>query len=176
MTIAARDYERALSAAISKSYLARFPASARDALLARSTRIEVPGASRSIVKATIELGHSLELSVIAEGVEDGAQLRALHEFGCDRAQGYRISRPLSAEDVPGLARSRIEQVLRLDRTARSRAFGPFALRPLPRPRSLPRDERSAVDDETLRRGDRRRLAQRLAGGPIDGVDHNRAPV
>src|SRR5258708_6493067 len=42
MTIAARDYERAVAAAVSKSYLARFPAAARDALLSRSTRIEVP--------------------------------------------------------------------------------------------------------------------------------------
>src|SRR5260370_7446862 len=42
MTIAARDYERAVAAAVSKSYLARFPAPARDALLSRSTRIEVP--------------------------------------------------------------------------------------------------------------------------------------
>jgi diguanylate cyclase (GGDEF)-like protein/PAS domain S-box-containing protein len=57
-------------------------------------------ASRSIVRATIEVGHALGLVVTAEGVEDSAQLVALQELGCDNAQGYFIARPMSGPEVP----------------------------------------------------------------------------
>ncbi len=50
--------------------------------------------NRSIVRSTVDLGHNLGLSVVAEGVEDEATLRALAELGCDVAQGYYLSRPL----------------------------------------------------------------------------------
>jgi EAL domain-containing protein (putative c-di-GMP-specific phosphodiesterase class I) len=49
---------------------------------------------RAIVRATIDLAHSLGLQVVAEGVEDAATLRLLVEMGSDRAQGYHIARPL----------------------------------------------------------------------------------
>ena len=49
---------------------------------------------KSIVRATIDLGHSLKLNVIAEGVEDADTLHLLSELGCDMIQGYFISRPL----------------------------------------------------------------------------------
>jgi diguanylate cyclase (GGDEF)-like protein len=47
-----------------------------------------------IVRSTINLGHDLGLTVIAEGVEDEPTLERLALLGCDRAQGYHISRPL----------------------------------------------------------------------------------
>jgi diguanylate cyclase (GGDEF)-like protein len=47
----------------------------------------------AIVRASVELGHALGLSVVAEGVEDLATLAVLAELRCDRAQGYLISRP-----------------------------------------------------------------------------------
>jgi diguanylate cyclase (GGDEF)-like protein len=47
-----------------------------------------------IVRSTIDLGHNLGLSVVAEGVETAATQARLREFGCDIAQGYGISRPL----------------------------------------------------------------------------------
>ncbi len=50
-----------------------------------------------IVRSTINLGHDLGLKVIAEGVEDRATLERLALLGCDLAQGYHLSRPLSAE-------------------------------------------------------------------------------
>jgi diguanylate cyclase (GGDEF)-like protein len=50
----------------------------------------------AIVKAIIQLGHTLQLSVIAEGVETGRQLAVLAGLGCDAAQGYYFSKPLSA--------------------------------------------------------------------------------
>jgi len=50
-----------------------------------------------IVRSTINLGHDLGLEVIGEGVEDEPTLLRLASLGCDLAQGYHISRPLSAE-------------------------------------------------------------------------------
>ena len=50
-------------------------------------------ANAAIVRATIDLAHSLGLSVTAEGVEDAATLDALKALGCDHAQGYYLSHP-----------------------------------------------------------------------------------
>jgi EAL domain-containing protein (putative c-di-GMP-specific phosphodiesterase class I) len=52
-----------------------------------------------IVRSTIDLAHSLNLRVIAEGVEDQETLEKLTALGCDEAQGYFISRPIPAEDL-----------------------------------------------------------------------------
>ncbi len=49
-----------------------------------------------IVKSTIELGHNMGLKVIAEGIENREIWNKLNALGCDEAQGYFISRPLSA--------------------------------------------------------------------------------
>jgi EAL domain-containing protein (putative c-di-GMP-specific phosphodiesterase class I) len=49
-----------------------------------------------IVRAIVNLGHSLGLSVIAEGVETEGQLMRLRAFGCDQVQGNLISPPVSA--------------------------------------------------------------------------------
>ena len=54
----------------------------------------------TIVTSTIELGHSMGLKVVAEGVEDALAWNLLRRLGCDFAQGYLISRPLSPESVP----------------------------------------------------------------------------
>ncbi|MEO6680259.1 MAG: EAL domain-containing protein [Pseudomonas sp.] len=49
-----------------------------------------------IVRSTIEMSHNLGLKVVAEGVEYAHSLRLLERWQCDTAQGYLISRPLSA--------------------------------------------------------------------------------
>ena len=46
-----------------------------------------------MVAAVIGLGHTLGLTVIAEGVETPAQLARLDELGCDDAQGHLFARP-----------------------------------------------------------------------------------
>lgn len=61
----------------------------------------------SIVKAIIQLGHSLQLTVIAEGVELDAQLAFLSESGCDEVQGYLYSRPVPAEQFAQLLESEL---------------------------------------------------------------------
>jgi diguanylate cyclase (GGDEF)-like protein len=52
----------------------------------------------TIVRSTIELGHSLGLKVVAEGVEDPEGFAQLRALGCDSAQGYYMSPPLPAEE------------------------------------------------------------------------------
>ena len=50
-----------------------------------------------IVRSTIDLGHNLGLKVVAEGVEDQQSWDRLKALGCDAAQGYHMSKPLSVE-------------------------------------------------------------------------------
>jgi diguanylate cyclase (GGDEF)-like protein len=66
---------------------------------------ETDRGARLLVRATIELGHTLGLRVVAEGVEDDATLSVLADFGCDLAQGYFIDVPLPAEEVTFLQRT-----------------------------------------------------------------------
>ncbi|EWH03812.1 putative bifunctional diguanylate cyclase/phosphodiesterase [Halomonas sp. BC04] len=53
----------------------------------------------TIVRSTIEMGHSLGLRIVAEGVENAASAALLKEYGCDFLQGYWIARPLPADSV-----------------------------------------------------------------------------
>lgn len=52
----------------------------------------------AIVKATAELGHSLGLAVIAEGIEDAETAHRLAAMGCDEGQGYHFGRPVPAAE------------------------------------------------------------------------------
>jgi EAL domain-containing protein (putative c-di-GMP-specific phosphodiesterase class I) len=60
----------------------------------------------AITTAIINLAHSLELRVIAEGVEKEEQLAFLHQQQCDAVQGFWFSPPLSASDFTGLLAAR----------------------------------------------------------------------
>lgn len=55
--------------------------------------------AKSIAEMVIELGHSLHLQVIAEGVEDQKQAKRLTELGCNEAQGYFYARPMEADSL-----------------------------------------------------------------------------
>ncbi|MGH8173033.1 MAG: EAL domain-containing protein, partial [Rhodanobacteraceae bacterium] len=52
-----------------------------------------------IVRSTIELGHNMGLSVVAEGVECERALEMLKQLNCDMAQGFLISKPLPPEEL-----------------------------------------------------------------------------
>ncbi|GHH37525.1 putative bifunctional diguanylate cyclase/phosphodiesterase [Lentzea cavernae] len=64
----------------------------------------------AVVRSIVELGHSLGLVVVAEGVEDDAARDQLVGMGCDVAQGYLISRPLSEDRFEAWLRARTVQV------------------------------------------------------------------
>jgi EAL domain-containing protein (putative c-di-GMP-specific phosphodiesterase class I) len=55
--------------------------------------------SRTVIRSIVELGHSLGLQVVAEGVEDPVALDYLRAIGCDMAQGFYIARPMPAVKV-----------------------------------------------------------------------------
>ena len=63
----------------------------------------------AIVAATIAMGHSLGLTLVAEGVETPEQRRFLTEHGCDRIQGYLVGKPMPADELVDLL-----QIARLD--------------------------------------------------------------
>jgi EAL domain-containing protein (putative c-di-GMP-specific phosphodiesterase class I) len=58
-----------------------------------------------LVRTSIEVGHSLNLTVIAEGVETADQWRTVRDLGCDSAQGYLISQPIH----PSQLRNAVDQ-------------------------------------------------------------------
>lgn len=83
----------------SLAYLNRFPIDT--VKIDRSFIRNVPDShsDTQITSAVIALGHSLGLSVIAEGAETQAQIDFLRKEGCDEVQGYFFSRPIPADDV-----------------------------------------------------------------------------
>ncbi|MBP6817122.1 MAG: EAL domain-containing protein, partial [Burkholderiaceae bacterium] len=63
---------------------------------------------RAITMAIIGLGHTLGLTVVAEGVEREAEAVLLREAGCDELQGFLFARPMPAQALPGWIASRAE--------------------------------------------------------------------
>jgi diguanylate cyclase (GGDEF)-like protein len=61
--------------------------------------METDPGNATIVQSTVDLGHNLGLEVVAEGVEDMHTYNKLAALGCDYAQGYFLSKPLSAEKL-----------------------------------------------------------------------------
>ena len=55
---------------------------------------------RAIVGAIVDLAHALDLTVVAEGVEDESTLAVVGEMGCEQAQGYLMCRPLPPDEIP----------------------------------------------------------------------------
>ncbi|MDZ4154645.1 EAL domain-containing protein, partial [Methylicorpusculum sp.] len=56
-------------------------------------------ANQAIVRAIMALGNSLNIEMIAEGVESMAELEAIKLFDCQEIQGYLISRPIPANEL-----------------------------------------------------------------------------
>ncbi len=83
----------------SLTYLKRFPVEAIKVDRTFVNGLGIDQEDSTIVEAVVNLGHSLGLSVVAEGVETPLQLTRLREIGCDRGQGYLFGRPRPAELV-----------------------------------------------------------------------------
>jgi diguanylate cyclase (GGDEF)-like protein len=88
----------------SLSYLKRFPVDFLkiDQSFVSDLANDTDGVA--IAQAIVSLGHALGLRVIAEGVETVAQRHLLCAMGCDEAQGYLFSRPLTAADMEAFLR------------------------------------------------------------------------
>ena len=80
----------------SLAYLSRFPIHKLKIDQSFVRNMHAVSEQSAIVQATIGLGHSLGLTVIAEGVETEAQRAMLSGWRCDEIQGYYYSRPLPA--------------------------------------------------------------------------------
>ncbi|HEY4530662.1 MAG TPA: EAL domain-containing protein [Luteimonas sp.] len=64
----------------------------------------IPGDGEAITAAILAMARSLRLGVVAEGVENALQLEFLRDAGCDTVQGYFVSKPLAAGQVPEFLR------------------------------------------------------------------------
>jgi diguanylate cyclase (GGDEF)-like protein/PAS domain S-box-containing protein len=90
----------------SLSYLKRFPLDSLKIDRSFITGLPEDKDDVSIARAVIAMAHSLEMSVIAEGVETPAQAQFLDANGCDQMQGYLLSRPLPAHELSAWAAAR----------------------------------------------------------------------
>ena len=96
VTIAVDDFGTGYS---SLSYLKKFPINTLK--IDRSFIIDLAKNEndQAIVKAIIGLAESMNINVIAEGVETVEQLKVLHEYNCGLIQGYYFSKPLTSDDL-----------------------------------------------------------------------------
>jgi EAL domain-containing protein (putative c-di-GMP-specific phosphodiesterase class I) len=95
----------------SLSYLKRFPINTLkiDQSFVRDLTTDADDAG--IVSAVVSMGKSLNLRVVAEGVETREQLSYLRNRGCNEGQGYYFSRPVPAAEFTRLLLQRIAQIV-----------------------------------------------------------------
>jgi EAL domain-containing protein (putative c-di-GMP-specific phosphodiesterase class I)/GGDEF domain-containing protein len=92
----------------SLSVLRRLPAAELKIDMAFVKDLETSKDARSIAKSIVDMAKALQLRVVAEGVETGAQSDILVQMGCDELQGYLFSMPLSAQDLQLMALNRCQ--------------------------------------------------------------------
>jgi diguanylate cyclase (GGDEF)-like protein len=106
------------------------------------------GNDRSLVRTIIAMARSMALDLVAEGVETVEQLEALRELGCDKAQGFLISRPVPADAMRST-------VVALDEMASLSIFSPTMHAP-----------DTVGEDEPVPARPARRSAQFATAGPL----------
>ncbi len=87
----------------SLSYLSRFPVDVLKVDRSFIARIQQESSNeRELTRTIVQLGGSLEMLTVAEGVETSEQLDTLRTLGCDLAQGYLFSVPRPAQEIEGM--------------------------------------------------------------------------
>ena len=84
------------------SYLQSFPIEELKIDRAFVAGLGADGERASLVSAIIQMGHSLHLKVVSEGIEDPAEAELLRDLGSDYGQGYLFSRPVDAPEIDAL--------------------------------------------------------------------------
>jgi diguanylate cyclase (GGDEF)-like protein/PAS domain S-box-containing protein len=83
----------------SLSYLKRFPVDVLKIDREFVNDVTTAAEDQALCQAVIAMAHAFELNVVGEGVETLDHARVLRDMGCDRAQGYLISKPLSGAEL-----------------------------------------------------------------------------
>jgi diguanylate cyclase (GGDEF)-like protein/PAS domain S-box-containing protein len=96
----------------SLSYLKHLPVDTLKIDRSFVTGMENSPEQKAIVKAIIVLASSLNMQVVAEGVENARQQTLLKAFGCNLVQGYLVSRPVDARGIETLLRSQCLEEIR----------------------------------------------------------------
>jgi diguanylate cyclase (GGDEF)-like protein len=91
----------------SLNYLKRFPIDIVKVDQSFVADMKHDRASRAIVSAVIDLAHTLDMTVVAEGVETAEQHRDLEALGCDSCQGYYFARPQPADNIDTLIEEQV---------------------------------------------------------------------
>ncbi|MDQ6727936.1 MAG: EAL domain-containing protein [Actinomycetota bacterium] len=86
----------------SLAYLSRFPVDVLKVDQSFVAGLPENAYDVALVEAVLSIAGALQLSVIAEGVENAAQAKALLDLGCEKAQGYHFCRPITADDFEAL--------------------------------------------------------------------------
>ncbi|WP_418315987.1 putative bifunctional diguanylate cyclase/phosphodiesterase [Piscinibacter sakaiensis] len=79
----------------SLAYLQRLPVSELKIDRSFIADADLKADARTLLKTIVDLGHSLQMHVTAEGIERSEELALVAELGCDLAQGYLIGRPMA---------------------------------------------------------------------------------
>jgi len=94
----------------SLSYLKRFPIDTLKIDKTFVADVSTDEDDAAIAKAIVMMGHALDMSVIAEGVETPQQLEYLTSLGCDAIQGYLFSPPLSTQSFTELLMEQLRAI------------------------------------------------------------------
>jgi EAL domain-containing protein (putative c-di-GMP-specific phosphodiesterase class I) len=86
----------------SLSYLSRFPVDVLKVDRSFIAQLQEESNERELTRTIVQLGGSLEMLTVAEGVETQAQLDTLRTLGCDLAQGFLFSEPRPAAEVEAM--------------------------------------------------------------------------
>jgi diguanylate cyclase (GGDEF)-like protein len=103
LTLAIDDFGTGHSAL---SYLTKYPISTLKIDKSFMRDITTRSDQAGVVRAIISMGHSLQLGLVAEGVETPEQAAFLREQGCELAQGWLFGRPMPRHEFAALLRSR----------------------------------------------------------------------